>query len=62
MHIDSPASSADIAALFEAVERTCPILNLLRNPQTIRADVRHVDSAAPAPDAATQPAAEALAA
>ena len=62
VHIDSPASSADIAALFEAVERTCPILNLLRNPQTIRADVRHVDSAAPAPDAATQPAAEALAA
>jgi hypothetical protein len=42
------ASRADINALFEAVERTCPILNLLRNPQNIRAEVRHTDSSAAA--------------
>ena len=47
VHIDSPASRAEINALFEAVERTCPILNLLRNPQSIRAEVRHTDSSAP---------------
>ena len=47
VHIDSPASRAEIDALFEAVERTCPILNLLRNPQSIRAEVRHTDSSAP---------------
>lgn len=43
VHIDSPASQADIDALFEAVERSCPILNLLRNPQSIRAEVRRVN-------------------
>jgi len=43
-----PASRAEIDALFEAVERTCPILNLLRNPQNIRAEVRHTDSSAAA--------------
>ena len=47
VHIDSPASRAEIDALFEAVERSCPILNLLRNPQSIRAEVRHTDSSAP---------------
>ena len=47
VHIDSPASRAEIDALFEAVERTCPILNLLRHPQSIRAEVRHTDSSAP---------------
>lgn len=47
VHIDSSASRAEIDALFEAVERTCPILNLLRNPQSIRAEVRHTDSSAP---------------
>jgi hypothetical protein len=46
VHIDSPASPEDIQALFEAVERTCPILNLLRNPQTIRAEVKLVNSKA----------------
>ena len=44
VHIDSPASRADIDALFEAVERSCPILNLLRNPQAIKADVKLVNS------------------
>jgi uncharacterized OsmC-like protein len=48
VHIDSPASRADIDALFEAVECTCPILNLLRNPQSIRAEVRLVNSRADA--------------
>ena len=47
VHIDSPASRTEIDALFEAVERRCPILNLLRNPQSIRAEVRHTDSSAP---------------
>jgi len=46
VHIDSPASRAEIDALFEAVERNCPILNLLRNPQEIRAEVRLTNSQA----------------
>lgn len=53
VHIDSPASRADIDALFEAVERNCPILNLLRNPQTIRAEVKLVNSKAQAANAAS---------
>ncbi|MDM0025376.1 OsmC family protein [Variovorax saccharolyticus] len=61
VHIDSPATRAEIDALFEAVERSCPILNLLRNPQSIRAELRLVDSRAAAARAgATEP--EALAA
>jgi uncharacterized OsmC-like protein len=44
--IDSPASRAEIDALFEVVERSCPILNLLRQPQTIRGVVQLSDSAA----------------
>ncbi len=48
VHIDSSASRAEIDALFEAVERNCPILNLLRNPQTIRADLKLVNSKAEA--------------
>jgi uncharacterized OsmC-like protein len=51
VHIDSPASREDIDALFEAVERNCPILNLLRNPQTIRAEVKLVNSKAEAANA-----------
>ncbi|WP_422088995.1 OsmC family protein [Variovorax sp.] len=51
VHIDSPASREEIDALFEAVERNCPILNLLRNPQAIRADVKLVNSKAKAADA-----------
>lgn len=51
VHIDSPASRADIDALFEAVERSCPILNLLRNPQAIRAEVKLVNSRAAAANA-----------
>lgn len=48
VHIDSSASREEIDALFEAVERNCPILNLLRNPQTIRAEVKLVNSRADA--------------
>ena len=48
VHIDSSASREEIDALFEAVERNCPILNLLRNPQTIRAEVKLVNSKADA--------------
>jgi uncharacterized OsmC-like protein len=53
VYIDSPASRADIDALFQAVEQTCPILNLLRNPQNIRAEVKLVNTAASAPQRAT---------
>lgn len=35
VHIQSPASAEVLAELHEAVERACPILNLLANPQTI---------------------------
>ena len=41
IHLDSPASQAQVQALFEAVEKTCPILNLLRHPQQIRAELKH---------------------
>ncbi|MDR6859900.1 OsmC family protein [Variovorax guangxiensis] len=46
VHIDSSASREEIDALFEAVERSCPILNLLRHPQTIRSEVKLVNSRA----------------
>jgi hypothetical protein len=45
VHLASPASKAEIDELFEAVERTCPILNLLRHPQTVRATVQHTQTA-----------------
>jgi hypothetical protein len=35
VRLDSPASSEAIAELHQAVERNCPILNLLLNPQTV---------------------------
>ena len=37
--LTSPASADDIAALHEAVEKACPILNLLLNPQQITGTV-----------------------
>ncbi|GAA3407322.1 OsmC family protein [Paenibacillus hodogayensis] len=40
IHITSPESEETIAALHEAVEKACPILNLLSNPQTIRSQVQ----------------------
>jgi hypothetical protein len=33
--LESPASAEEIAGLHTAVERVCPVLNLLLNPQTI---------------------------
>ena len=48
VHLESPASSAEIAALHEAVERACPILNLLVNPQEIRGVINHVQTVEPA--------------
>jgi len=64
VHIDSPASREEIDALFEAVERNCPILNLLRNPQTIRAEVKLINSKAEAANApnASRKAGDAIAA
>ena len=39
VHIESPASDEEIAALHKAVEDVCPILNLLANPQVISGSV-----------------------
>lgn len=44
VHIVSPASAKAIAALEEAVERFCPILNLLRKPQAISGSINLVRS------------------
>jgi len=46
VQLTSPASKEEVQALFEALEQTCPILNLLKNPQQIRAEIRHTISAA----------------
>ncbi|QIL81552.1 OsmC family protein [Diaphorobacter sp. HDW4A] len=35
VQVETTASDERLAELFEAVERNCPILNLLRNPQQI---------------------------
>lgn len=42
VNVSSPASSEEIKALFEAVEQTCPILSLVRNPQNVRSTINHV--------------------
>jgi uncharacterized OsmC-like protein len=41
VHIVSSAPSEEIEALHLAVEQTCPILNLLRKPQKIKASICH---------------------
>lgn len=41
VHVVSDASQEEIDALYEAVERSCPILNLLINPQQINGTVVH---------------------
>jgi uncharacterized OsmC-like protein len=41
VHIDSPASSAKLSELHQAVEKSCPILNLLINPQVIHGTIVH---------------------
>jgi uncharacterized OsmC-like protein len=43
-HITSPASQEEITALHEAVERVCPILNLLVNPQQISGRIELTNS------------------
>ncbi|HEU5100712.1 MAG TPA: OsmC family protein [Roseiflexaceae bacterium] len=45
VHITSTASQEEIAALHEAVERACPILNLLVNPQQISGRIELTSSA-----------------
>jgi uncharacterized OsmC-like protein len=42
LEIASPESPEAIRALHEAVEAVCPIYNLLKNPQTIVGELRHV--------------------
>jgi uncharacterized OsmC-like protein len=42
LDIVSPESPEAIRALHEAVEAVCPIYNLLKNPQTIVGELRHV--------------------
>lgn len=41
VHVSSTASDEELAALHEAVERACPILNLLLNPQQITGTLVH---------------------
>ena len=48
VHIDSPATASELAALHEAVELACPILNLLRAPQVIQGRVVQVPRETPA--------------
>ncbi|KLL09984.1 MULTISPECIES: OsmC family protein [Protofrankia] len=42
VRLSSPASDEEISGLREAVERTCPILNLLINPQPIQGTLERV--------------------
>jgi hypothetical protein len=39
VHLDSPAEDESIAFLHQEVERACPILNLLLNPQSIEGTI-----------------------
>lgn len=41
VRIVSPASASEISRLEEAVEKACPILNLLRRPQSIAGRFQH---------------------
>ena len=52
VHIASPATPEEIASLYEAVERSCPILNLLINPQQIKGTIDHIVTGELAPAAA----------
>ncbi len=44
VRIKSPAPAADIQRLRDNVETACPILNLLKNPQTIKGQIDHPSS------------------
>jgi uncharacterized OsmC-like protein len=52
LDIVSPEPLEAIRALHEAVEAVCPIYNLLKNPQTIVGELRHVSVAQKAVSAA----------
>jgi len=39
IHIESDADDSDIARLHQQVEKVCPILNLLQNPQSIQGKI-----------------------
>jgi uncharacterized OsmC-like protein len=41
VHVESSATSEELRDLYEAVEKVCPILNLLANPQTITGRLEH---------------------
>lgn len=41
IHVESPASRETVEALLEKVERVCPILSLLQNPQSVKAVLHH---------------------
>jgi uncharacterized OsmC-like protein len=43
VHIVSTAPREQVQALYDQVERTCPILSLLRNPQTVKGTLHHHD-------------------
>lgn len=45
--IDSPASDEELAHLHAEVERVCPILNLIRNPQPVSGTVVRIRAGAP---------------
>lgn len=51
-HVASPASQEQLDTLFAAVEKNCPILNLLRNPQSIQGRVQRVQAPSAAREAA----------
>ncbi len=42
VHIASSADAAVVQALLHEVERSCPILNLLRHPQAVRTTLNHL--------------------
>ncbi|NML18865.1 OsmC family protein [Azohydromonas caseinilytica] len=42
LHIESPASRAEIEALHAAVEHACPVLNRLRQAWALPIELRHV--------------------
>jgi uncharacterized OsmC-like protein len=46
VNVESSASTQSINDLFEAVEETCPVLSLVKNPQTIRTVINHIKTTA----------------
>jgi len=46
LHITSNESPERIAELHEAIEKVCPIFNLLKNPQVVTGEVIHTTTEA----------------